>query len=130
MFLKWALIFFVLSVIAGFFGFSGVAAGSAGIAKVLFSIFAIGVIVFLILGFLIVNNIQFSCSLAVFKAKAAADERELMQYIFNVSAVENYFSMFIDMFYSLCFCLRTCLNQMFNCRMHIFIIRNVRNIFI
>ncbi len=54
MFLKWALIFGVLSVIAGFFGFSGIAAGSAGIAKGLFTIFAIGVIIFLVLGFLVV----------------------------------------------------------------------------
>lgn len=34
--LKWALIFFVVSVIAGFFGFSGVAAGASKIAKWLF----------------------------------------------------------------------------------------------
>ena len=54
MFLYWALIFFVLSIVAGFFGFSNVAAGSAGIAKILFSIFAIGVIIFLVLGFLAV----------------------------------------------------------------------------
>ena len=36
--LKWALFFFVVSVIAGFFGFSGVAAATAGIAKILFFI--------------------------------------------------------------------------------------------
>jgi uncharacterized membrane protein YtjA (UPF0391 family) len=54
MFLKWALIFFLLSLVAGFFGFSNVAAGSAGIAKLLFFIFAIGVIIFLLLGFLII----------------------------------------------------------------------------
>lgn len=34
--LKWALIFFVISIIAGFFGFSGVSAGAATIAKWLF----------------------------------------------------------------------------------------------
>jgi uncharacterized membrane protein YtjA (UPF0391 family) len=36
--LKWAVIFFVLSLIAGFFGFTGVAAGARGVAKVLFFI--------------------------------------------------------------------------------------------
>lgn len=50
--LKWALIFFVISVVAGFFGFSGIAAGTATIAKWLFfaavAIFA----VFLVLGLL------------------------------------------------------------------------------
>ncbi len=55
MFLKWALIFFLLSIVAGFFGFTNIAAGSAGIAKGLFFIFAIGVIIFLVLGFLIVS---------------------------------------------------------------------------
>jgi uncharacterized membrane protein YtjA (UPF0391 family) len=36
--LKWALIFFVISLIAGVFGFTGVAKGAAGIARVLFYI--------------------------------------------------------------------------------------------
>jgi uncharacterized membrane protein YtjA (UPF0391 family) len=36
--LKWALIFFVISLIAGFFGFTNVAAGARSIAKVLFFI--------------------------------------------------------------------------------------------
>ena len=43
--LKWALIFFVISLIAGFFGFTGVASGAKSIAKVLFFI---AIIVFLI----------------------------------------------------------------------------------
>lgn len=34
--IKWAIIFFVISLVAGFFGFTGVAAGSRSIAKVLF----------------------------------------------------------------------------------------------
>src|SRR5258708_318252 len=34
--LRWALIFFVISLLAGLFGFTGIAAGSAAIAKVLF----------------------------------------------------------------------------------------------
>lgn len=36
--LKWALIFFVISLIAGVFGFTGIASGAAGIARVLFFI--------------------------------------------------------------------------------------------
>ena len=46
--LKWALIFFLISIVAGFFGFTGVAAGAASIAKILFFIFlviAIGIVV-------------------------------------------------------------------------------------
>jgi uncharacterized membrane protein YtjA (UPF0391 family) len=34
--LKWALIFFLISIVAGFFGFSGVSSATAGIAKILF----------------------------------------------------------------------------------------------
>ena len=47
--LKWALIFFLVSIVAGFFGFTGIAAGAAGIAKILFFgflILAIAVVVF------------------------------------------------------------------------------------
>ena len=50
--LEWALIFFVISIIAAFFGFSGIAAGAATIAKWLFLI-AVGIFVlFLILALL------------------------------------------------------------------------------
>lgn len=50
--LEWALIFFVISIIAAFFGFSGIAAGAATIAKWLFFI-AVGIFVlFLILALL------------------------------------------------------------------------------
>jgi uncharacterized membrane protein YtjA (UPF0391 family) len=48
--LKWAIIFFVISLIAGFFGFSGVAAGSRSIAKVLFFIAVAIFLVVLIFG--------------------------------------------------------------------------------
>ncbi len=37
--LYWALIFFVVAIVAAFFGFGGVAAASTGIAKILFFIF-------------------------------------------------------------------------------------------
>lgn len=36
--LKWAIIFFVISLVAGLFGFTNIAAGARGIAKVLFFI--------------------------------------------------------------------------------------------
>ncbi|EEX10210.1 conserved domain protein [Ruegeria lacuscaerulensis ITI-1157] len=37
--LSWALIFFVLAIVAGIFGFGGIASASAGIAQILFVIF-------------------------------------------------------------------------------------------
>ena len=33
--LKWALFFFIISIVAGIFGFTGIAAAAAGIAKIL-----------------------------------------------------------------------------------------------
>ena len=48
--LKWALIFFVISLIAGFFGFTNVAAGSRSIAKVLFFIALAIFLIILIFG--------------------------------------------------------------------------------
>lgn len=49
--LKWALIFFVISVIAGFFGFTGIASGAATIARWLFFIAIAIFVIFLILAF-------------------------------------------------------------------------------
>ena len=55
--LKWAIIFFLISVVAGFFGFSNVAAGSKEIAKVLFyiavAIFLVVLVFGVILGMLV-----------------------------------------------------------------------------
>lgn len=52
--LKWALIFFIISVVAGFFGFTNVSAGAAGISRVLFfiavAIFLIVLVAALLLG--------------------------------------------------------------------------------
>ena len=46
--LKWAILFAVISLIAGVLGFGGIAGASAGIAKILFFIFiAICVILFI-----------------------------------------------------------------------------------
>jgi uncharacterized membrane protein YtjA (UPF0391 family) len=51
--LKWAAVFFIISVIAGLFGFSGLAAGSAAIAQVLFYTF-LGIFLILLIAGLIV----------------------------------------------------------------------------
>jgi uncharacterized membrane protein YtjA (UPF0391 family) len=48
--LKWALIFFIVSLIAGFFGFTEVAAGAKGIAKILFFIALVIFLVVLVFG--------------------------------------------------------------------------------
>ena len=53
--LKWAIIFLVISLIAGALGFSGVARGAATISKVLFGIFLILFVIFLILALTAVN---------------------------------------------------------------------------
>jgi uncharacterized membrane protein YtjA (UPF0391 family) len=50
--LKLALIFFLISIVAGVFGFTNIAAGTATIAKWLFFIGLAIVVVFLILGLL------------------------------------------------------------------------------
>ncbi len=48
--LRWALIFFVISLIAGIFGFTGIAAGAAAAAKVLFFLALTMFLCFLIAG--------------------------------------------------------------------------------
>jgi uncharacterized membrane protein YtjA (UPF0391 family) len=48
--LYWALIFFLVSIVAGIFGFTGIAAGARSIAKVLFFIAVAIMLVFLVLG--------------------------------------------------------------------------------
>jgi len=48
--LKWALIFLVISLIAGALGFTGVARGAATIAKFLFALFLILFVIFIVLG--------------------------------------------------------------------------------
>jgi uncharacterized membrane protein YtjA (UPF0391 family) len=39
--LRWAIIFFIISLVTGFLGFSGISEATAGIAKILFIIFLI-----------------------------------------------------------------------------------------
>ena len=56
--LKYAIIFAVISLIAGALGFGGLAAGAAGIAKVLFGLFLILAAVFLVLAALGVGAVR------------------------------------------------------------------------
>src|SRR5215471_221631 len=48
--LRWALLFFLISIVAGVLGFTGISAASADIARILFYIFAVIFLVLLILG--------------------------------------------------------------------------------
>jgi uncharacterized membrane protein YtjA (UPF0391 family) len=48
--LWWALIFFIVAIIAALFGFTGIARGAMGIAKVLFFIFIVLFLIMLIFG--------------------------------------------------------------------------------
>ncbi len=51
--LKWALIFFVISIVAGVFGFTGISVASADVARILFYVFLAIFLLLLILGFTI-----------------------------------------------------------------------------
>ena len=48
--LKWAIILFVVSVVAGFFGFTDVAAGARSAARILFFIFVVLFLIVLVFG--------------------------------------------------------------------------------
>ena len=50
--LQWALIAFVIAILAGLFGFTGVAHGAASVGRVLFGLFVIVAAVFLVLALL------------------------------------------------------------------------------
>ena len=53
--LKWALIFFVISVVAGILGFTGISVASADVARFLFYVFVVIFLVLLILGLTILR---------------------------------------------------------------------------
>jgi uncharacterized membrane protein YtjA (UPF0391 family) len=55
--LKWALVFLLISLIAGVFGFTGIAAGAAAIAKILFFVGLALFVLFLVLGLTIFKSI-------------------------------------------------------------------------
>lgn len=48
--LSWALVFFIIAIIAAVFGFGNIAAGAAGIAQVLFFIFLVAFVIALVAG--------------------------------------------------------------------------------
>jgi len=50
--LKWALIFLVISLVAGALGFTGVSRAAAGVSRVLFYIFLVIFLIFLVLALL------------------------------------------------------------------------------
>ena len=56
--LKWALVFFIVSLVAALFGFTGIASGAAAIAKMLFYIALALFVVFLILGVMAAKAIK------------------------------------------------------------------------
>lgn len=51
--LRWALIFFVISLVAGALGFTGIAAGAGRIARLLFGLFLVLAIVVVVVALLI-----------------------------------------------------------------------------
>lgn len=51
--IEWALIFFIVSIVAGIFGFTGIASGAAGIAKILFFIAVTIFLIVLVFGVLL-----------------------------------------------------------------------------
>jgi uncharacterized membrane protein YtjA (UPF0391 family) len=51
--LKWALVFFIVSIIAALFGFTNIAAATADVARILFYIFLVIFIVLLVLGLVV-----------------------------------------------------------------------------
>jgi uncharacterized membrane protein YtjA (UPF0391 family) len=48
--LRWAVIFFVIALVAALLGFGGIAAGAAGIAKLLFVLFLVVFVISLLMG--------------------------------------------------------------------------------
>lgn len=48
--LRWALIFFVVAIVAGIMGFAGIMVAAAGIAKLLFYLFLVLFLVSLVMG--------------------------------------------------------------------------------
>jgi uncharacterized membrane protein YtjA (UPF0391 family) len=48
--LYWAVVFFIIAIVAGFFGFVGVASAASGIAKILFLVFLVIFCIALVMG--------------------------------------------------------------------------------
>ena len=56
--LKYAIVFALISLIAGALGFGGIAAGSAGLAKIFFGLFLILALIFVVLAALGVGAVK------------------------------------------------------------------------
>lgn len=56
--LQWALIAFIVAIVAGLFGFTGVAQGTASVGRVLFGLFLLIAVVFLVLALLGVSILR------------------------------------------------------------------------
>ena len=50
--LSWALVFFIIAIIAAVFGFGGIAAGAVEIAKILFFVFLVIAAITFVMGLL------------------------------------------------------------------------------
>jgi uncharacterized membrane protein YtjA (UPF0391 family) len=48
--LYWAVVFFIIAVVAGFFGFGGIASAASGIAQILFFVFLVVFLIALVMG--------------------------------------------------------------------------------
>ena len=56
--LKWALVFFIISLVAALFGFTDISAATADIARVLFYIFLVIFLVLVVLGLTIFRAVS------------------------------------------------------------------------
>ncbi len=55
--LKWALVFFVISLIAALFGFTGISAASADVARILFFVFLAICVILFVLGLTVYKSV-------------------------------------------------------------------------
>lgn len=53
--LHWAIVFLIISIVAGIFGFGRISEATAGIAKILFVIALIIFVVFLLIGYQVIH---------------------------------------------------------------------------
>jgi uncharacterized membrane protein YtjA (UPF0391 family) len=56
--IKWAIVFAIISIVAGLFGFTGIAADSAAVAKILFFIALAIFVVLLVLGLFVGRRVS------------------------------------------------------------------------
>lgn len=56
--LKWALIFFIISLVAAMFGFTGIASGAAAVAQILFYVAVALFLLFLVLGLIALKAVK------------------------------------------------------------------------